>query len=216
MGLEIEAKFIVGTDADLRALAALREIGGFTLKPAGVSEMRDTYLDTTDRRLFAGGYACRLRESGGRAVVGMKSLVSRGSSVHVRGEWEEALDAPGSAARPELWPPGEARTLALALAGGAELVPLCRLHQTREKSEVSRGGRALFEMSADRAELPALYRGVEIELLPGATQEDLAAFTDALRQRFRLEPDPLSKFERALAAVPSPPAQTRTRDGGAP
>jgi inorganic triphosphatase YgiF len=202
--METEARFLVESDAELAALAGLGSLGGFTLSPAGVLEVTDSYVDTPDRRLFAAGYACRIRESAAGRVAGLKSLAAMepraaDGALHVRAEHETPIGPGVDARRPALWPAGDAREIALRIAGDTGLVPLRTVRQTRWKSIVSMGGRALFEMSADRVELPSVHRGLEVELLPGATEKDLALFTSLLRESFPLAPDGLSKLERALS-----------------
>jgi len=43
------------------------------------------------------------------------------------------------------------------------------------------------------------YLEVEVELKPQGTEDDLASIVTCLRDEWKLKPEPLSKFERALA-----------------
>ena len=112
--LEIEAKYSIPDEQTFRRLQETPTLAGFDLGPATTLDLHDTYLDTPDRAILAGGYACRLRQEGSRHLATLKGLGGATGSVHRRDEFETELPGP---LLPHDWPPGAARDLALRLAG---------------------------------------------------------------------------------------------------
>jgi inorganic triphosphatase YgiF len=209
MAVEIEAKFIVTDRMAFLELRERRSIGKYALTDSGTEDVRDTYLDTKDRKLMHAGYACRLRERSPEFFITLKSMSSREGDVHVRTEIEERIDDPGHAVRPELWPDGPARDLATRLGRGVVLGAIAEIRQTRWKREVSyttapglqaRAGSPLFELSLDEVRLPGLMFCVEVEL-SGGTAENLREIIAVVKKTAPLKPDPKSKLEHALDAA---------------
>src|SRR5215467_8753259 len=60
--METEVKYTVADPKVFGALLKLRAFGGFTFRPMDEQHLIDHYVDTPDRDLLRGGYACRLRE----------------------------------------------------------------------------------------------------------------------------------------------------------
>jgi CHAD domain-containing protein len=215
---EIEAKYAVPDHSSFEKLRALEALGEYRLVPRAEQRVTDHYLDTQRRALLEAGYACRRRadEAGGPEWVTVKELGDALEAVHRRIELETQVP-PGSP--PERWPEGPARDLVIRLAGEAPLVELFHLSQSRLMRDVEREGRRVAVLSLDRVEfgatLPATYE-LEIELAPAGDAGDLEALVAAL-EPFGLNPQTLSKFERALAladsAEPWTPAAPERRDG---
>jgi len=206
--MEIEAKFAVPDRPTWRRLAQLRELAGFRLVPRGVGQVADRYFDTRDGRLRRGGFACRLRAEGDRIVATLKGLGGAQGAVHRRAEEEVGLSAWDP--DPATWPDSPARELALELAGGAPLEPLFDLTQRRIRKDLLAGERLVAQLSLDfvRVHLTALrrpaaaaYYELEIELTGDGQEADLAAVTAGLSDAWGLQPEPHSKFERALALL---------------
>ena len=207
--MEIEAKFSAPDDAALERLRALGELAGFELGAGETAQMSDVYLDTDDRALQSAGMFCRRRDLGGRVLLTVKrSGGGRPGAVHRRDEWE--LDLPPELdpdAGPDQWPAGEARERVTKAARGRPLQPLAEIRQTRLARPVTRDGRVVAELSLDTltfvvgdgAQAPRYE--VEAELKGEGVEDDLAVLAAALQRDFDLVPQPLSKFERALAAL---------------
>ena len=104
--MEIEAKYSVADPAVFAVLLELRELDGYALRPTGSRDVIDHYLDTPDRDILRGGYACRLREGekDGRWLVTVKELGKADGAVHQREEHE--CEIPPNA-RPDEWPEGK-------------------------------------------------------------------------------------------------------------
>ena len=202
--MEIEAKFVVPDRQVVAQLGRLRSLAGYGLTPAGIAPVSDRYFDTLDRRFFAAGYACRLRQEGDALLLTLKGLGGVEGAVHRRDEREVTLLAWNP--DPMTWPESAARTLAVDLAKGAPLRPLFSLRQRRRRASVTQGGRRVAELSLDAVRVtvgrkPVSYFELEIELKGDGTEADLAALAAELAGVWGLVPEPRAKFERALALV---------------
>ncbi|MGD0997848.1 MAG: CYTH domain-containing protein, partial [Thermoleophilia bacterium] len=135
-------------------------------------------------------------------------------AIHRRDEWETELpDGLAPDAPPGSWPAGEVRERVLAAAGDRPLAALVEVGQSRVLRTVSKGGRTVAELSLDTftivtgdGALAPQYE-VEAELKGDGAEADLGVIAGALQRDFALTPQPLSKFERAMAALavePSP------------
>jgi triphosphatase len=202
--VEIEAKYSVGDPAVFAALLELDALGSYALRPTGAKNVIDHYLDTPDRDLQRGGYACRMREDekGGRWLVTVKGLGKAAGAVHEREEHECEVEPH---APPAHWPEGPARDIVTRLSGGEALVELLILRQHRDLRAVEREGMAVAEFSLDTVEMDiggarSVTRELEIELTAAGTKDDLQAVAAALAS-YKLKPLSKSKFERALAKL---------------
>ncbi len=198
--LEIEAKLLIADRRTLERLHECESLAGYRLGPGRSLTVRDTYLDTRGRALLAAGYACRRREQESRILMTLKTASTAGDAIHRRRELEVELaaDAP-----PALWPPGEARDTVVKIIGSESLVQLFRIRQERFVRPAFTGDRAVVLVSLDEVVVEdgnggREWREMEIELLPGGRERDLAEMTAWVRARFDLVPSLLSKFERAL------------------
>lgn len=202
--LETELKLRADEDA-LRRLAGVRSLGPALLGPPHAVDELDVYLDTDDRRLAAGRWACRLRSRGGRRWISLKGPAehARGEAVHRRPEIEGPAPD-GDAWRAAEWPPSPARELVLRLAGDAPLGELVSLRQRRTERDVSLDGRRVATLSLDRVEVLrggrplGTLRVVELEVVPGQEGEWLGRLVDEMARQPGLQPEPSSKLEHAL------------------
>jgi inorganic triphosphatase YgiF len=199
--MEIEAKYRVGP-ADLALVAALRALDSYTLEPAPAPELQENiYYDTADGRLAAARHGLRVRRVGERALITLKgpAAVDAGG-LHRRAEHE----FPGADPRPQSWPPGAARELALALTAGAALVPIASVRTERQILYAARDGLVVAEFALDRGvlrggEREQPFTELEIELLSAGEPADIAALARALSAHIALVPESQSKLQRAMA-----------------
>jgi len=218
--MEIEAKFIVPDEPTFDRLRTLETLGEYALVPAGEARTADHYLDTADRALLRSGHALRRRSGpdGGPERVTIKGLGGARGAVHSRSELEIEV-APESP--PERWPEGAPRDTVLRIARGEPLVEVLTLRQHRTAREVSRHGRHVADLSLDQIEFGdgATARELEIELKPDGSVDDLHVLEEHL-QDMGVRPQPLSKFERALAllggAIPMAEPQVPVRTAEEP
>ena len=234
--MEIEAKFSAPDAATLARLGELGELAGYEIAGHEVADMTDVYLDTDDRALRSAGLVCRRRDRGDRVVVTVKRRgggaierdggasrrrragggASEGpgaGAIHRRDEWETELpDGLAPDSPPGSWPAGEVRERVLAAAGDRPLAALVEVGQSRVLRTVSKGGRTVAELSLDTftivtgdGALAPQYE-VEAELKGDGAEADLGVIAGALQRDFALTPQPLSKFERAMAALAAEPS----------
>jgi len=199
--MEIEAKFAVLDIETFQRLQAAGHLAGFVLSAGEIKQVHDTYLDTADMAILSAGYACRRRERGDEVIITLKGLGGSAGAIHQREELEVKLPADQP---PAQWPAGPVRKRVSQWIGDAPLVPLFQLHQARDTRQVSQGDRLVAEWSLDDVRVIAgdrehTYFELEVELAPAGTEEDLAAIVACLQDEWGLEPEPRSKFERALS-----------------
>ena len=201
--MEIEAKFIVPDKPTLQRLLGARELGRFRLKPGPTEQVSDSYRDTADRAIYRGGFACRIRRKGAGQIATLKGLGRAEGAIHKRAEHEVTLDAGES---PTAWPTSPARALALTLSQGKPLTEILSLSQQRHTRIVWADDRLVAELSLDVVkmhtgdEVETTFE-VEVELLPTGTLDDLALMVADLQDKWRLQSQTRSKFERGLAAL---------------
>ena len=218
--VEVELKYRV---LDLKA--AERYLTASTIGPfIGASQPRSTqledrYVDTPDRAFERAGFAVRLRSSGTGVIVSVKSRGRRETSdgSFARDEIEGPADR---AAGPSDWPPSDARSLVLELAGDAPLVEVVTIRQLRRKRQL-RDGSTRVELSLDEVDVVVSKRVVarfvelEAELVRG-DQARLRGLATALTGDPALRPATTSKLEDALAAVRGIRLETDGRDDDRP
>jgi inorganic triphosphatase YgiF len=199
--LEIEAKFTIPNAVIFAELAQLTHLDEFAVRSIGIKIVIDRYLDTPAKQLLQAGYACRIRESKGKKILAIKSLVAVTGEVHRRLEIEMDVDDD----QPQTWDDGAAKTLVLGLTDGALLDTLFTIYQTRHKFYVFQQEKRILELSLDKVSFfrPATvdYFGLEAELIEDGTDADLNHFTRAIMRQWPLQADSRSKFERAFAAL---------------
>ena len=199
--MEIEAKFAVPDEATWLQLQSVEQIAGYALSPGKMKQVHDTFMDTPDRAILASRHVCRRREVDGQIVMTLKSGQTVEGAVHRREELEITLAREMPIGQ---WPPSEIRDRLLAIIGDVPLMPLFDQHQTRFIRWASQADRVVAEMSVDKVELSIngkeqSYFEVEFELKDVGTEDDLAQMAACLIDDWRLQPEPRSKFSRALA-----------------
>jgi len=199
--MEIEAKFAVPDISTFQRLQAVDHVAGFALSAHQVQQVRDTYLDTGERLILVSGYACRRRETESEILITLKGMGRAEGAIHRRRELEISL--PGYEA-PQEWPESPVRDLVLTVTGGAALMPLFELRQTRVFRRMSQGELLVAQFSLDNVRFVTDQRRdnvyeLEVELAPQGTASDMGAIVTYLQDEWGLVPEPRSKFERGLA-----------------
>ena len=201
--MEIEAKYTTSDPAPFAQLLEADALGNYSLQPIEEQRVTDHYLDTSDRAIWQGGYACRLREKkSGEWLLTVKGRGDAEDAIHQREEYEMQVQ-PDTI--PQRWPADPARELVLSLTRSQPLVELCVIRQHRTLRMVCQGQRRVGELSLDRVNVEADNQletnyEVEIELEQDGTLKDLQILGEIL-QGYGLHPESHSKFERALALL---------------
>ncbi|HYP41256.1 MAG TPA: CYTH domain-containing protein [Chloroflexia bacterium] len=201
--METEAKFTVPDEQTFARLQAIEQLGPYVRRPGTIKKVRDRYLDTEGRSFYSRQIAARLRENekSGELLLTLKGLGPQAQGpIHTRDEYETAvmnLDIAG-------WPEGDVRRLAEEIAGNQPLRDLVTVDQTRTVSYLYQGERRVAEMSLDEVAIqtsdePVRSYELEVEMLPGGDISDLRILSSVLTEEYGLAPQPLSKFEQALA-----------------
>ncbi len=199
--MEIEAKFAVPDEATWLRLQAIDQLAGYAVSPGETKQVYDTFVDTPDRSILTSRHVCRKREVDGQIVMTLKSRQTVEGAVHRREELEITLERELPIGQ---WPPSEIRDRLLNLVGNVPLAPLFDQRQTRIIRWVTQADRTVAEMSVDKVALSIKgreqsYFEVELELKASGTEEDLARLAACLADEWHLQPEPRSKFSRALA-----------------
>jgi CHAD domain-containing protein len=181
---------------------------GVSVAPREPERLTATYLDTDDLRLARWGVSIRFRTDAGWTV---KLPLDESDGLLVRDE----LTFGGSVRRPA----PAALDLVQAFARTAELQPQVRL-RTLRRGVVLRdeeGGWVADvvddEVSVlDGRRIAARFRELEVELAAEASQSLLKAVVGRLQAAGAGEPDPTSKFMRALGARADGPPEVAVED----
>lgn len=178
-------------------------VPGFSVTPAGVKELDDTYFDTADWRVHRAGYTCRVRHKGADAELTLKAMADASGGMRTRRELTEQL--PEGVTTPS-HAPGPCGGALRAIAGRADLAPLFRLQTRRQLFALSDDQGLLGEVALDDTSIPVgedtpvrLAR-VEVEVDQAAV-ERARPFVAAIVAANGLTEALTSKFESALIAT---------------
>jgi CHAD domain-containing protein len=181
-------------------------VDGWIIEPPQTIELRDTYYDTEDWRIYSAGLALRVRDAAGQPEATLKELRSARQGVADRRELTEPLTEPTLAALPGLT--GPVGTRVQAMTGTHPLRPLFTVRTSRERYLVRREGSVdVGELALDQTAItdPAgaartTLQRVEVEA-KSADGEALADFVSVLRRNCALEPASDSKYQLGLRSM---------------
>jgi CHAD domain-containing protein len=205
--VEVEAKFKAPTAEVLQVLGKIPELAGLPLAGGVRAEVTDTYFDTEQWLILAGGFYCRARRLNGRTLITLKQVDGGGEVIHRREEYEVEL---AEFVQPYYWPEGPARRRVLALVGARPLRGMLELRQVRTTRLIGDPEHPLAELSldvvsmGDGTESPdgvVTFYEVEVELKEAGSEEDLSVLAGELCREWSLEPETRSKFQRALDVI---------------
>ena len=200
--VEMEMKLVAPDAAALRALPAALKDTYDRLRDDGAVRIVDVYYDTARWDLRAAGYACRLRRTGRKAVLCLKSLKRPRRGVSIREEFEQRVPAAPARRLPSPLPGRLGRKID-TLSGGAPLREIFRIRNNRRLFHARFNGLSAV-VCADRFTVSARRRSrafaeVELELVAG-TARDLRKFGRLLMQRIALRSGVRSKYRLGLRA----------------
>lgn len=209
MPTEVEAKFRAESAEPLAELAERPRLGRAVLGRPRIVDETDRYLDTSDGRLEAARWACRLRSRDGATRISLKG--PPGEQIQDWYHRRPEVEGPATPTiDPGSWPPSAALELLDALRAGQPLVERVRLEQQRtERSVILDDGTSIGTLTldrvrvlADRDDLGRLFV-VELELDP--TSADAASQLDELAAELAitagLVSEPHTKLEHALGRM---------------
>jgi len=209
--VELEAKLLVPTVADLRAIARLTRLGPYALRARGAGRLHSTYLDTAALTLARHGVTLRLRRQGRHWEATMKSGGRVDGDLHERTELTVALAGPPPSPFTTL--PGPLQVQLAALVAGRPLTPILTstIHRRRFDlcaPDAPAATEAVAELALDQVHLngpqggppETTYYEVEVERRHGE-RGDVALAARWLRRGFNLLPSGESKFARGLGLL---------------
>ncbi len=205
--MEIEAKFRIDQPAAFAILRALNTLDTYTLHhEPHLEQQLNTYYDTASGHLRAARYGLRTRVVDGRTLITLKGPGVAHNGIHQRMEWEFEWADPN----PATWPHADARAQLVSIMGAEQLFPILTIQTERRHILALRDQQAVAELSLDVGSMivpgkTAVFRELEIEVLPAGTAADLDRLVVALRQHMTLVPENRSKLERGLALLASDP-----------
>ncbi len=199
--MEIEAKFQIPDEEAFQRLLETDTLARFTLGKVSIADLHDRYLETQNGTVYAGGYACRIRQTNRITLATLKGLGGVSGAIHRREEHQVELPEPQP---PQEWPPGAARDTVLRLCGNEELTTLFEVKQTRHSRSLCDGDRLVAEVSLDRVsisrgDVATTFLELEAELVADGREEDLEQLSTGLQAAWELVPESRSKYERGLA-----------------
>ena len=179
----------------------------FTVAPESTLEIKDSYYDTDDWRLYRSDYALRVRETDGEVEATIKSLEPAEGSMRNRREISEPLEDDKPATLMESR--GPVGSIVRKIIGPRGLRRLFRIRTRRRRFALRFDGSAA-EVSLDASEIPVgedtvNLRRVEVETDTAPTS-GLHDFVDGMRYALDLTPATLSKYETGLYASGLDPA----------
>lgn len=204
---EVEAKLLAPRPTTLTAIARLRELAGYTLRPLATQRLHTVYLDCAGLVLTRNGLALRARQHGRHWEMTVKWQGEVDGDVHRRPELTVPL-----VARPQgsftIDDPEVRRHLAGYLAGRPLQVVLIsdivRRRLALVAPDAADDAPPLAEIALDRVHLhrdkneaEERYCEVEIEAIRGNV-DDVRAASAALREALQLQPSTLTKFARGM------------------
>ncbi|MFQ5666742.1 MAG: CHAD domain-containing protein [Candidatus Binatia bacterium] len=211
---EVEAKLLARQEDELPAIARLRCLGPYRLRPRRAAHLHSVYVDTSNLTLARHGVALRLRRVGGRWEATAKWSGHVAGDVHERPELTQAL--PRAPRIPFVLGAGRLQRHLAALVGGRRLMPVLVTDIHRRRLTILRSASvgnaaAVAELDLDRVHLHApaqravvgAYYEAEVELLHG-TRDEIADLAHLLRTRFGLAPSTNSKFACGMTLLYGP------------
>lgn len=197
MASEIELKYAPPADLRAETLFSDKRIAPFSKKRCRY-EMHTEYLDTENGDAKKSGITLRRRFENGESVLYAKCKRYDADALSVRGEWRVISDDIGNAAN-------------LLFSAGAPTEKLCGLpllvcasvRFIREEVLVTPYDGFSFLLSFDDGFFGEDKHFTEIELeLVSGSEEELVAFGNALAKKYKLVPEPRSKYARAIKLSP--------------
>lgn len=177
--------------------------GTIRVEPAGTRSLVDTYLDTSDLRIYRAQRSLRLRRIGRRTEMTLKTHAPAVAGVRSREEITERVPVPDVAA---LGTDGEVGWRVRALIGRRQLTELFEVRTRRQVFTLQHGALRAGEVVLDRTVIgigprlePARLRRVEVEVAD-ATEPEIAAFVERLRRECGLLLATHTKFESGFLA----------------
>jgi inorganic triphosphatase YgiF len=196
------AKFRITDPGIFWSLQTIEQLGKFSFAAPQIFEIHDAFLDTKKRKLLAAGYSCRRRKQGKGFLITLTKLGLGKDKVQKQQYWEVALKK--NINGPEDWPKSKAQSRILKVTPGKKLLVIFSFVQTRITRQISTGKQTIVQANLD--DVLVINKGKEqhfkilkLKIDDPSQEKYLDSLVQALKAKWSLKTEPLSKFERAIA-----------------
>ena len=200
--MNIENNFKIPDPGTFWSLQTIDHLGEFSISTEKISEVSDTYLDTRKRRLLAKGYSCCKRDSGKKVTIILTKLDIENDASNQLKEWGIRLKK--NKLDPVDWPESKARTKMLKILPNKKLQPIFIFKKTRITRSIYKGDLVIAHANLDDVSLTVnhkerQFKTLKIKMINPKHKKHLNTLITAFQENWHLEPETLTKFERALA-----------------
>jgi inorganic triphosphatase YgiF len=206
MPIEMEMKLRIPNDLAAQRIFEDPMILNYMSGNIVQTPMTSRYYDTSANALSALRWSLRMRKEGDNSVVAMKtSAVDVTNLLIARNEWEYPCEDIYEAI-PHLIGEGAPAQLG-EIASQSRLLERCRIEFSRRSIILKMPQGVMVDLSIDKGVIYAdgktsPIHELEVELMFGPAEE-LEPLCELFTQKFQLERESLSKYERALRLIRS-------------
>jgi inorganic triphosphatase YgiF len=199
--MPIEKNFRITDPGTFWSLQTIDQLGEFLLSTDEVTEVTDTYLDTRKRRLLTKGYSCCKREPGKKARIILTKLGTKDDVSHQLKEWRVKLKK--DTHDPADWPDSKVRTRVIKIIPEKKLQPIFVLRHTRITRSISKDDQVIAQANLDDVSVTVngkdrQFKTLKLKVTDPEQEKQLKALISTLQANWKLKPEPLTNFERAL------------------
>lgn len=206
MPTELEMKLQIPDDSTAERILADKMVTDYLSSELKLTKMKSIYYDTPTNTLSKLRWSLRLRHEGDYSVLSLKTAsVSVSGDLFSRSEWQCPSDSVESGIESLVEQGAPAEILKIVSESG--LVERCRIEFERRSATLKLPDGVLVELAIDKGTIFAgekrapIYE-LELELLFG-DPDALIPLSEQFKQKYRLEKDILSKYEKALRLIRS-------------
>lgn len=206
MPTELEMKLQIPDDSTAEKIFADKMVTDHLSSEIKSTQMKSFYYDTPTNTLSKLRWSLRLRNEGDISVLSLKtSSVGVSGDLFSRNEWQCLSNSVESGIE-NLVEQGAPREI-LDIVSQSSLVERCHIEFVRRSATLKLPDGVLVELAIDKGTIFAgekrapLYE-LELELLFG-DPDALLPLSEQFKNKYRLEKDILSKYEKALRLIRS-------------
>ncbi len=205
--MEIELKYSLKNENIAKQIRNDEEMAKYEIKGSETNlDLFAIYFDTEDMSLSRNFIAYRIRREGGRNIATLKWNGIQTGALHKREELNINLGSGDFPKAPDIsvFKQSEIGQRILEIVGEKEIVPLMEIDVQR-KSWRLEDDNVIVEVCTDNGKVKTAKGEqkiceIEIEMLTG-TPDVLLQLGQRLSEKYGLEPEKRSKFERGLALL---------------
>ena len=202
--MAIEENFHITDPGTFWSLQTIDHLGKYSLSTPEIESIDDAYLDTKKRKLLAAGYCCRRRRQSKGILITLTQLKLAKDAARKPKQWEVTLKK--NKYSPAEWPKSQARSRVLKIISDKKLQVIFSFNQTRITRWISNGDQVIAKANLENVTLitkdkEQQFKTLKIMMLIPDGEDYFEAINVRLQEKWSLNPEPLSKFERAIRFV---------------